>query len=167
MERAFLGLGSNVGDREQNLTAALHAVAEQYPILDYSSVYETDPVGYTDQPQFLNMVMLIDPGDTTPQDLLRFVKQTEQKLGRRKTFRWGPRVIDIDILFFDEVELRTDELSLPHPAVLERNFVLVPLSELTGEITVHGKTRTISRLISTNHDRVVLYRQKEQLLIDR
>ena len=128
----YLALGSNLGDRRGNLAAALQRLREITEITTVSSVYETEPVGYAEQPRFLNMVLR---GQTTlaPQELLRAVKQIEKALGRQATFRNGPRPIDIDIIFYDDAHIEQDDLTIPHPRMAERAFVLVPLAEIAPE----------------------------------
>jgi 2-amino-4-hydroxy-6-hydroxymethyldihydropteridine diphosphokinase len=166
MAITFLGLGSNVGDREHNIGKALDAIKERYEILGYSSLYETEPVGYEDQPCFLNMVVRIETGSSSPEELLRFVKSAEREIGRAESFRWGPRSIDIDILLIDGVTRESDELSIPHRELLNRNFVLVPLSELQGKVSVTGEEIVIGDRIAANAakgQRVSLFKKKEEI----
>jgi 2-amino-4-hydroxy-6-hydroxymethyldihydropteridine diphosphokinase len=166
MPITFLGLGSNVGDREHNIEKALAAIGERYKILDHSSLYETEPVGYDDQPRFLNMVVRIESGDSSAEELLRFVKSAEKEIGRTKSFRWGPRSIDIDILLIEGAAHESDELSVPHRELLNRNFVLVPLSELQGRVTVMGEEIVIDDRIRANAakgQRVTLFKKRDQL----
>ncbi len=137
-----LGLGSNLGDREGNIAAAVARLAA-WPgvsVEKVSSLYETAPVGYTDQPDFLNAVIAVV---TTlgPRELLTACLAVERGLGRERSVRWGPRTVDIDVLFYDDVVLDSDELTLPHPRFHERCFVLVPLAEIAGDAPVFaGKT---------------------------
>ncbi len=137
-----LGLGSNVGDREGNIRAAVAKLAA-WPglaVTRVSSLYETAPVGYTDQPDFLNAVACVETS-LSPQELLTACLAVEKDLGRERKVRWGPRTIDIDVLLYDEVTLATPELTLPHPRLHERAFVLVPLAELAPDMPVcAGKT---------------------------
>ncbi|MGH2497260.1 MAG: GTP cyclohydrolase MptA [Ktedonobacteraceae bacterium] len=128
----YLALGSNLGDRRGNLAAALQRLREVMEITIVSSVYETEPVGYVDQPRFLNLVL---SGQTllSPQELLQAVKQIEKTLGREATFRNGPRLIDIDIIFYDNLHIKQDDLTIPHPRMAERAFVLVPLAEIAPD----------------------------------
>lgn len=128
----YLALGSNLGDRRGNLAAALQRLREVMKIVTVSSVYETEPVGYTDQPRFLNLV-LRGLTTLTPQELLRAAKQIEKTLGRQDTFRNGPRLIDIDIIFYDDLHITQDDLIIPHPRMAERAFVLVPLAEIAPD----------------------------------
>jgi GTP cyclohydrolase-4 len=131
--RVYLGLGSNLGDRQSNILLALQKLRGQVAIDAVSSCYETEPVGYRDQPQFLNVVC---SGTTSlaPYDLFRFVKDIEEVLGRQPTWRWGPRPIDIDILLYDDLVLEEPDLVIPHPRMGERAFVLVPLAEIAPSV---------------------------------
>ena len=131
-ETIYLALGSNLGDRLAALQAALAALPPAVTVLEQSPVYETPPWGVTDQPAFLNMVL---KGEThlEPVALLVYLKGLETELGRHPSIRYGPRLIDIDILFYANLVLNTLELTLPHPHLHERAFVLVPLADLAGE----------------------------------
>jgi 2-amino-4-hydroxy-6-hydroxymethyldihydropteridine diphosphokinase len=129
----YLALGSNLGDRLVNLRGAVAALPPVVTVQAESRVYETPPWGYTDQPAFLNMV-LRGVTELQPLPLLAHLKQLERALGRGKTFRWGPRRIDIDILFYDDLVLETPRLSIPHPGLTERAFVLVPLADLAPDL---------------------------------
>lgn len=133
MAVVYLGLGTNLGDREQNLHDALERLAPAVTITRRSGVYETEPWGITDQPRFLNMVVV---GETrlSPHDLLRFLKSTERALGRTPGPRYGPRVLDLDILFYDRETLATPDLVVPHPRLAERRFVLAPLAEIAPDL---------------------------------
>lgn len=131
---AYIALGANLGDREGSLMEALHRL-DGHPriqVLKVSSLYETDPVGYVDQPNFLNMTALLRT-ELEPLELLKVMLETELALGRKRTIRWGPRTVDLDLLWMDGILLNTPELTLPHPRMMERAFVLVPLSELDLE----------------------------------
>lgn len=132
---AYLALGSNLGDRERYLRAAI-ALLKEAPGVNLrrcSRVYETEPVGVTEQPRFLNMVVEVD-AEGTPRDLLALAKGIERELGRKGRERWGPREIDIDVLIFDDETVSDDDLKVPHPRMWERAFVMVPLAELAPEI---------------------------------
>ncbi|OXM14600.1 2-amino-4-hydroxy-6-hydroxymethyldihydropteridine diphosphokinase [Paenibacillus herberti] len=128
---AYIALGSNIGDRSGMLAAALQRLeaSSDVEVLRVSTVYETDPVGYADQPPFLNMAAALST-TLEPVALLRLMLGLEQELGRIREFRNGPRVIDLDLLLYDQVVLSGPELELPHPRMLERAFVMVPLSEV-------------------------------------
>ncbi len=133
MQTVYLALGTNLGDRLANLQAALAALPPAVKVLERSRVYETSPWGVTDQPAFLNMAI---KGETAlaPLSLLKALKQLEKKLGRVPSVRYGPRLIDIDILFYDDLSLETLELTIPHPRLSERAFVLVPLADVAAEL---------------------------------
>lgn len=124
-----LSLGSNLGDREDNLRRALSLLRAEVRVVEVSSLYETAPVGVTGQPAFLNLAAVAETV-RDPLDLLRAVKRIEQEVGRRPTFRWGPRVVDIDILLYGDGVLETPELTIPHGEMAGRAFVLVPLAEI-------------------------------------
>lgn len=125
----FLGLGSNIADRDAHLAEALRALASLIAIERVSSVYDTAPMDYTDQPRFHNLAVQAATS-LGPLELLHGVKAIERALGRAPGPRYGPRVIDIDLLFYDQLVLRADELTLPHPRLPERAFVLAPLAEI-------------------------------------
>lgn len=129
----YIALGTNLGDRLANLQAARQALSPQVKLLACSTIYETPPWGYLDQPAFLNQVV---KGETSisPQDLLAFLKRLETQLGRRPAVRYGPRLIDLDLLFYGSRVLETPDLAIPHPRLAERAFVLVPLAELAPDL---------------------------------
>lgn len=133
MHTAYLSLGSNQGERIQNLKSAIHMLQNQKDIEVncMSSVYETTPVDYESQPDFLNMVCQIYTS-LEPYALLDATQRIEDILGRKRKERFGPRVIDIDILMFDDIEIENERLILPHPRMRERAFVMIPLSEIDG-----------------------------------
>lgn len=133
-ERVFLGLGSNLGDREENLRAALNGISALpgTRVVRVSTFRETPPWGVTDQPAFLNAVAEVRTA-LEPLPLLDAVKRIEVQLGRTPTFRWGPRLIDIDLLLYGEREANEERLVLPHPQILERAFVWEPLAEIAPE----------------------------------
>lgn len=139
MEEVFLGLGSNLGDREKNLEQAQARLGSFLKIARVSSIYETEPVGIKEQPWFLNMVI---SGTTAlnPVDLLRSVKKIETEMGRTEGLRFGPRPIDIDILIYDRLIELSPALTIPHPRLHERAFVLTPLSEIAPDF-VHPRLR--------------------------
>ena len=142
MTVAYLGLGSNLGRRERNLSAARRRLRQKGArILRQSRVIETEPWGVTDQPRFLNQVIEVDwPG--SPRSLLAAAKQVEREGGRTRTRRWGPRLIDVDILLFGDLRVAEKDLQIPHPRIAERPFVMAGLEEVgAGDATAPG-TRT-------------------------
>jgi len=148
MPLIYLALGTNLGDRFANLMAAIAALPPTIRVLSQSPVYETPPWGLTSQPAFLNMVLKGET-DLVPLALLVHLKRLETKLGRQPAVHWGPRLIDMDILFYDELILNTPELIIPHPHLHDRAFVLIPLADLEPDLvhTVFGKP--ISQLLET------------------
>lgn len=127
--KAVFALGSNIGDKAENLRLALQLLTPTVSIGRVSSLYETEPWGFAAQEPFYNLVMSGET-DYSPEDLLRFVKNIERRMGRTETFRNGPRVIDIDILFYEDIAMESETLTIPHPRYRERRFVLAPLTEL-------------------------------------
>jgi len=133
---AFLGLGTNLGRRTRNLSAARRRLRQKGArILRQSRVIETDPWGVAEQPRYLNQVIEVD-WKGTPDQLLRVAKQVERDGGRKPTRRWGPRVIDVDILLFGDRRIRTPDLIVPHPRIGEREFVVGALRELGVEYSL-------------------------------
>ena len=128
----FIALGTNLGNRGANLQAARGALGKSIILNRTSAIYETAPWGYLDQPNFLNQVVS-GQIDLSPQALLVLLKRLERELGREPTFHYGPRAIDLDILFYDDLILETPELTIPHPHLAERAFVLIPLAEIAPE----------------------------------
>lgn len=125
----FIALGSNLGDRLSNLRTAIACLAPSVQPEACSPVYETPPWGYADQPPFLNQVIRART-DLGPQALLDYLKQVESRMGREQTFRYGPRLIDLDVLFYDDLVMEAQQLEIPHPRLPGRAFVLVPLAEI-------------------------------------
>ena len=138
---AYLSLGANLGKREETLREAVRRLAkhEDIKILAVSSLYETEPWGKTDQPRFLNLAVSLQTR-LSPESLLAVVQALETELGRVRHEHWGPRIIDIDILHIEGVERNTSELTLPHPYMTERAFVLIPLAEIASKLVVKGRT---------------------------
>lgn len=158
-----LGLGSNIGDREHNIITAIQLLTAQGEIAveAVSSLYETEPVGRKEQPEFLNAVIWIHTR-LSPQNLLAVCLGIEQKMGRVRFQRWGPRNIDIDLLVYETVEMNLPELVLPHPRLRERRFVLVPLAEIAGhEVIMQGLTAMdlLQRTVDTQ--RVKIYKSRD------
>ena len=133
MAIAYIGIGSNLGNRQKNCLRAIELLEKRGTIVKKrSSMYETEPWGVKDQPQFINMAIEIET-ELEPHELLRILKDVEREVGRGVTFKWGPRIIDLDILLFDDLFLRGDNLQIPHALMHERDFVLKPLCEIAPD----------------------------------
>jgi 2-amino-4-hydroxy-6-hydroxymethyldihydropteridine diphosphokinase len=130
--QVYLALGTNLGDRRANLQSAIAALPPDVHVENVSQVYETPPWGYLDQPAFLNQV-LETATDLPPLELLEYIKRLESELGRTPNFRYGPRLIDLDIIFYDDLVIDYASLVIPHPRLAERAFVLVPLLDLAPD----------------------------------
>jgi len=148
MSIIYLALGTNLGDRSANLRAAIKALSSEINVIAESKIYETPPWGYENQPAFLNMAVKCET-NLEPKSLLKRLKQLEVRLGREQSFHWGPRLIDIDILFYDDLILNTEPLTLPHPRLHERAFVLVPLADIAPDFIHPVLKKTIKELLAS------------------
>lgn len=146
MSKIFLSLGTNLGDKEGNLTHALHLLSKKVKFLKKSSYYETEPVGYMNQPWFLNIVVEGET-DLSPEDLLCFTQSIESEMKRVKTIVNGPRIIDVDILLYEDEIIESESLTIPHPRMLLRAFVMVPLFEIAPDLNISG--RNIKEIMKT------------------
>lgn len=155
MSIVYIGIGSNLGDRERNCARAIELLSGKgVTVKKRSSLYKTEPWGIKGQPEFMNMAIEIET-DLNPHELLALVKEVEVQIGRKKSYQWGPRLIDLDILLYDHIVLDERSLRIPHPLMHEREFVLGPLCEIApgmihpvlkmnmGELLqrLHNKTR--------------------------
>ncbi|ACO04140.1 MAG TPA: 2-amino-4-hydroxy-6-hydroxymethyldihydropteridine diphosphokinase [Persephonella sp.] len=129
IKRIFLGLGSNIGDRKGNILKAVRMIGEKVKIEKIGGIYISKAVGFEDQPDFYNTA-ISGFTDLPPEELFLFLKEIEKKVGRIERFRWGPREIDIDILFYGDEIIEKRELTIPHPRLHERDFVLKPLIDI-------------------------------------
>jgi 2-amino-4-hydroxy-6-hydroxymethyldihydropteridine diphosphokinase len=147
MATVYLSLGTNLGQRRQNLERAVAGLGEVMEITAVSPIYQTPPWGLTDQPDFLNLCLEATT-DLTPHQLLHFNQQLEKRIGRIKEIHWGPRLIDIDILFYDDISSCSEKLTIPHPQIGQRAFVLVPLADIAPDL-VHPQTgQTVREMVA-------------------
>ena len=160
MKKVYISLGSNVGDREQQIAAAIQDLgARGIHIVRQSSIYSTEPVDVATQSWFLNCVLEVET-ELMPRQLLRALHEIENELGRKHTVRRGPRVIDLDILFYGTSVIRTPELEVPHPRMTQRRFVLVPLAEIAPGLRHPVENKSVDELLAETEDRSVVHRCK-------
>lgn len=163
MATVYLSLGSNLGDRVQNLKEAIKRIerSDKISIKKISSVYETDPVGYENQPWFLNLVLQVDTS-LAPCPLLEQLLSIEEQMGRKRGEKWGSRNIDVDVLFYDDLIVDSDDLTIPHPRMHERRFVLVPLAQIAPRLFHPFLKKNVRELLENGEDnsRVKLYAEK-------
>lgn len=164
--RVFLGLGSNLGDRAAYLQKAVDALKQVngVKVIWCSSVYETEPFGKKDQTSFLNAAMEIET-PLQPRELFDSLKRIEQQIGRTGTERWGPREIDIDLLLYDGLVYQDDHLSVPHPELTRRRFVLVPLREIAPDLVHPVSGYTVEELAQSSDDRSRVVKSLNRLLL--
>ena len=156
----YIALGSNLGNRLSNLKTAISNLTPQLDVKKKSPVYETPPWGYAEQPPFLNQVLMAETY-LEPEDLLGHLKRLETVLGREPTFENGPRLIDMDILFYDDVVIDSPPLVIPHPRLHQRAFVLVPLNDITPDLMHPVLERPVSELLlDVNRLEIVQYKGK-------
>ncbi|MCX6734972.1 MAG: 2-amino-4-hydroxy-6-hydroxymethyldihydropteridine diphosphokinase [Candidatus Peregrinibacteria bacterium] len=156
--KAYLSLGSNIENRKNNLEIAIKEIEKLGIIIKKSSIYETEPVDYKNQPSFLNSALLLET-DLSPAELIIKLQEIEHKMGRVKEIEKGPRNIDLDIIFYNNEIVREKHLRIPHPSYHKRNFVLTPLAEIEPEYTDPINHKSVSNLKETiiNPEKVTLW----------
>ncbi len=148
----YLHLGSNQGDRHEYLQKALHLISEKIGTISLkSAIYETEPWGLKEQENFLNMAISV-MSSKNPEEVLKVIKAIEISMGSVKSVKWGPRTIDIDILYCDDLIINSPEVTIPHPHIRERNFVLIPLMEIAGDFTDPVHQITIDEMYDACQD---------------
>jgi 2-amino-4-hydroxy-6-hydroxymethyldihydropteridine diphosphokinase len=160
---ALISLGSNIGNRYDYLSKAIEHLAKhpKIQLVNTSSVYETDPVGYEEQDLFLNMVIEVQT-ELSANELLDLCLKLELELGRKREIVWGPRTIDLDILLFNQENIKSEKLIIPHPRMLERNFVMIPLSEIKPDIIIPNIEKPLDAWIKElpNKEGVRIWKRK-------
>src|SRR5437660_7940292 len=152
LETVYLSLGSNLGDRAANLRSAIEGLAGvAVRVKKISSFYETEPVDYLDQPWFLNCVVEAETS-LAPMDLLHALRKIESQLGSKKEFAKGPRLLDMDILLYDDLAIELPELQIPHPRMLQRNFVLAPLADIAPVLKHPSWTANVGESLAASAD---------------
>lgn len=165
MSKVAIALGSNVGDRLLFLKKAVGSIKSLGKILALSPLYDTSPYGFTEQPDFLNAVLLLDTS-LSAMDLLIELKRIEKEVGRKERIRWGPREIDLDIILYDEMEVDTDELTIPHPDFQNRIFVLKPLLDVAPALRIPRTRQTIGEILNNCQDKTIIKLVKKEWFID-
>lgn len=163
--KAYLGIGTNIGDRMQNLQDSIDALnlLPLTTVTDVSNIYETDPVGYDNQDDFLNIVVEVET-ELNPDNLLGAALGIEAGLGRIRTIKNGPRIIDIDLLLYENETSNTKTLVLPHPRMMERNFVLKPLLDLNFNTSIINRDNVLANLTD---DGVRFYSEKNKFCLNK
>ena len=161
--QAYIALGSNMGDRYEYLKKAVLLLEnqEKITVVNTSSIYETDPVGFTDQDQFLNMAVQVSTS-LKPLELLDECLKIEEQLGRKREIRWGPRTLDLDILLYNQEDIETEKLTIPHPRMSERAFVILPLLEMNPNIMLPHMEEPLKSCLQSIPDKegVRIWKQK-------
>ncbi|WP_160725654.1 2-amino-4-hydroxy-6-hydroxymethyldihydropteridine diphosphokinase [Bacillus sp. USDA818B3_A] len=160
---AYISLGSNIGNRYDNIVNAINQLIgySTVKVVNFSSIYETDPVGYEDQDLFLNMVIKVQTS-LTAMELLDTCLNIEKELGRKREIKWGPRTIDLDILTFNQENIESEKLTVPHPRMIERSFVVVPLVEIDQNLRLPGVDKPLNIIVNELPDKegVRLWKRK-------
>jgi len=155
MAEVYLALGSNLGDRRQYLIQAVNSLQEKDKILMIAPLYRSSAYGYTNQPDFLNTALLLET-TAKPFDLLKFLKSIEESVGRKQRIRWGPREIDLDIIFYDDEVLNTPDLVIPHPDFHNRRFVLQPLADIAPDFISPTHRKSVKELLNKCADKTTI-----------
>jgi 2-amino-4-hydroxy-6-hydroxymethyldihydropteridine diphosphokinase len=165
IQKAYLSAGSNLGDRKANIDYSVRRLQESNVVIRVSSFFETEPVGFLDQPWFLNVVIELDTG-LTPHQLLEICREIEASCGRIRSFPNAPRTLDLDILLYGNIVLNEDRLVIPHPRMTERRFVLEPLAQIAPALVHPVSGETIQSLFDAcpDNSKVRLYSNSINIL---
>lgn len=157
MSKAYIGIGTNLGDKEKNIKNAIRLLKEKCEIVKRSPLYKTEPVGFKDQSWFVNCVVEVCTR-LAPYELIHFLKGIEKSMGRAKAIKYGPRLIDLDILYYDDLILKEKNLAIPHLRMHKRLFVLAPLMDISPDFTHPRLKKSIKALIADlkRHEKVEL-----------
>ncbi|MGB2691444.1 MAG: 2-amino-4-hydroxy-6-hydroxymethyldihydropteridine diphosphokinase [Thermodesulfobacteriota bacterium] len=164
MNNVFISIGSNLGDKIGNCRVAVEELAKFSKVNKLSSLYETEPVGKEDQPNFINTAVEIET-NLSAQELLIYLKSIEEKMGRVRTEKWGPRTIDLDIIFYGELVIKNDDLAIPHPRAHLRRFVLEPICEIAPNYIHPVLNKTVGVLIKECEDNKQVIKLDEKFTI--
>lgn len=156
--KAYISLGSNIGDRKTNLETAIKEIGNLGKIIKKSSIYESEPVDYKNQPYFLNSALILET-ELSPAELIIKLQEIEHKMGRIKEIEKGPRNIDLDIIFYNNEIIKQEHLQIPHTSYIKRNFVLTPIAEIEPEYIDPITNKSVSNLKETiiNPEKVTLW----------
>lgn len=158
MNKVFIALGSNLGDRKQNLEMACRFIEERVgKIISRSHIYETEPWGYHEQPDFYNQVIVAETS-ANPGELMEILLTIEDRMGRKRIFKNGSRTIDLDILFFSDIHIQNNGVTIPHPFIEKRKFVLEPLNEVAPDLVHPVGGKTIREILSECNDNLQVKR---------
>ena len=162
---AYVGLGSNIENRLEYLKKATREIDnnENCKVIKLSSIYESKPFGEKNQANFLNAVAKIET-NLSPQEFFRLIKKIERKLGRKETYKWGPREIDIDLLFYNDIVFSDENLTVPHPGISQRDFVITPLMEIAPMLFHPVLKQKISDIYISESDRNIIRRVSQKIL---
>lgn len=161
MDNVFISMGSNLGDKIGNCRRAVNEIAGFCEVIRVSSLYETEPVGKEDQPNFINCVSQIET-NLSPHKLLKKLNSIEEKLGRVRHEKWGPRTIDLDIIFYNDLIINESDLIIPHPRAHLRRFVLEPICEIAPEFIHPGPDSSVLELLKLLEDNKKVIKREEQ-----
>ncbi|RMA97570.1 2-amino-4-hydroxy-6-hydroxymethyldihydropteridine diphosphokinase [Hydrogenothermus marinus] len=155
MKKIFLGLGSNIGNKEENIKKAISLLSDFVFDIKLAKLYKSKAYGYENQDDFINTA-IVGYTNLQPEELLKKLKEIEEKVGRKKRFHWGPREIDIDILFYEDLIFKSENLEIPHPRIYERDFVLKPLVDLEPDFIHPVLNKSVKQLLEELEEKYII-----------